>query len=293
LIGGLLLALVSAALINLGFLLQHRGLGSVRGTWLKAFRDSLRNGTWLTGQAIGWFGFALQTLAVAIAPLSLVQAFAAGGLALSVPLAACLFGHRISRRQTVAVLCVALALAVLPIGLSTGHDHLHPGRLVLTASIWGVIALGFAATRSASALAIAAGAFYGIADASIKAVSVNWRVHGLVAIVSGWTVLAAVATFAGFLAFQAALRADGAVGAISLMNALAAMVALACGLLAFGESLGRSTGAVIVHLVAIAAVLGCVPTLAAAQDRMAVPGGRRRHQRRSPRSGLTARERTG
>ncbi|MFZ1997078.1 MAG: hypothetical protein WAU75_23385, partial [Solirubrobacteraceae bacterium] len=89
-IGGLLLALVSAAIINLGFLLQHRALGDVAGVAgiLGRLRRSLRNRVWLCGQALGWLGFGLQIVAVALAPLALVQAFAAGGLALSVPMAA-------------------------------------------------------------------------------------------------------------------------------------------------------------------------------------------------------------
>src|SRR5262249_17101181 len=93
-IAGLLLALVSAALINLGFLLQHRGLeqsGAEAGA--RMFGRALRSRAWLGGQALGWLGFVAQIAAVAIAPLSLVQAFAAGGLALSVPLSATLFGH--------------------------------------------------------------------------------------------------------------------------------------------------------------------------------------------------------
>ena len=41
---------------------------------------------WLAGQAIGSLDFALHIVVVAISLLSLVQAFAAGGMALSVPL---------------------------------------------------------------------------------------------------------------------------------------------------------------------------------------------------------------
>ncbi len=117
--------------------------------------------------------------------------------------------------------------------------------------------------------AIAAGVFYGVADAAIKAVSLGLHRHGVGAVLSGWTVVAAVATFAGFLAFQSALREDGAISAISLMTALAALIALICGVIAFGESLGAHAGAVVAHLGAIAVVLGCVPVLAAAQAQLA------------------------
>jgi enterochelin esterase-like enzyme len=270
LLGGLILALSSAALINLGFLLQHRGLRRGRpGGILAMLRGAFRSRTWLAGQAVGWTGFATQIVSVAIAPLALVQAFAAGGLALSVPLAAGLFSYRITPRQLLAVLAIAAGLAVLPVGFSSAADRLDAGSLVVSVALAVAAAAVLAARRAQWTRAVAAGIMYGVADAAIKAVSIGWRAHGPAALWSGWTALAAVATFAGFLAFQAALHSDGPISSISLMNALAALVALVCGLTAFGESLGTSPVAVAGHVLAIALVLGCVPVLAAAQGRMA------------------------
>jgi enterochelin esterase-like enzyme len=279
LLGGLLLALGSAALINLGFLLQHQGLAdsahrAIRpahsGT-LSVLRGAFRNRVWLAGQALGWIGFLSQIVAVAIAPLSLVQAFAAGGLALSVPLAAGFFAQRITRSQVLAVMLMAASLAVLPIGFSTATDRLSSDALTVSVTVAVLAAAGITSFRAAWPRAIAAGIFYGVADAAIKAVSLGWHAHGLVAVWSGWTVLAALTTFCGFLAFQSALRDSNAVSSISLMTALAALVALGCGLIAFGESLGAGVLAVAVHVLAIAVVLGCVPVLAAAQARLAEP----------------------
>ena len=274
LVAGLLLALASAAAINLGFLLQHRGLHRMRspegGQW-ELLRAAVRSPSWLGGQALGWAGFAAQVVAVSLAPLSLVQAFAAGGLALSVPLAAGLFGYRISRVQLLAVLVVAFGLATLPIDLSAKGDRLHTGLLLAPAALALAAAVPTGLARSASLRAIAAGLFYGVADAGIKAVTVSWAAHGSAVQVSGWAALALLGTFGGFLTFQAALRAGSAITAISLMNALAALLALSCGVLAFGESIGSSPGALIAHLVAIALVLGCVPVLAAAQTEIADP----------------------
>jgi hypothetical protein len=284
-IPGLLLALVSAALINIGFLLQHRGLrrgGGAVGI-VARMRHAFRNRTWLCGQALGWVGFVAQIVAVAIAPLALVQAFAAGGLALSVPVAAGIFHHRISRAQTVAVLAIAGALAALPIGFSTASDQLNTGSLILVVSLGSFAGLVFAGIRAPWTKAIAAGMFYGVADAAIKAVSLDWHAHGPAAVLSGWTAVAAVGTFCGFLAFQAALDDDGAVSAISLMNAFAALVALGCGLAAFGESLGGRPAAAFAHLVAIAIVLVCVPVLARAQVAIAEATDERAHPRPAPR----------
>ena len=283
-IGGLLLALVSAALINLGFLLQHRGLGrhaSAGGT-LERLRRSLRNRVWLSGQALGWLGFGLQIVAVAIAPLALVQAFAAGGLALSVPLAAGVFRHRVTGRQVLAVLLIAGGLASLPVGFSTAADHLDAGRLFAAAAVGAVAGAILWRMPTPSARAAAAGVFYGLADAAIKAVSLDWRAHGPASVLSGWALLAAGGTFAGFLCFQAALDTGDAVPGISLMTAGTALVALACGLGAFGESLGAGAAASVMHGLAIVVVLAGVPPLAAAHTAI-VEAGDRRDQRPSPR----------
>jgi enterochelin esterase-like enzyme len=269
---GLLLALWSAAAINVGFLLQQRGLrrdGAGATGARQLARAALGSRSWLAGQAVGWLGFAAQIAAVAIAPLALVQAFAAGGLALSVPLAAGLFGHRVSRRQAAAVLLTAAGLASLPLALGARRDHLQPGTLIAWSAVATVVAIALARLRSPALRAIAAGVFYGVADGAIKAVAVGWHAHGADALLSGWTLTALVGTFAGFLAFQAALRAGEAVAAISLMNALATLVALGCGMLAFAESIGRSPLVAGAHTLAVLLVLACLPALAAAQTEMA------------------------
>lgn len=270
-LAGLLLSLVSAAAINLGFLLQHQGLGSARSARARhaaLAATMLRDRSWLSGQALGWIGFGAQIVAVSIAPLALVQSFAAGGLALSVPLAAKLFGHRISRRQELAIALVAMALATLPIGLVARADEIQRGGLAMASAGLLALALAFAPADTPATRAVAAGLFYGVADAAIKAIAVGWSARGLGALDSGWTLLAAAATFAGFLCFQSALRRGSAVTAITLMNCLAALAALAAGVVAFGESLGRSVGVTVVHAFAVAIVLGCVPVLVAAQTKL-------------------------
>lgn len=269
-IAGLLLALGSAAMINLGFLLQHRGLrrqADRRG--VAAVAAALRNPVWLSGQALGWLGFGAQIVAVAIAPLALVQAFAAGGLALSVPLASGMFRQPVSRSQALAVVVIAAGLAVLPIGVPAGRDHLATTTLVGAVAVLAAAGLVAGRLHGSWARAAAAGIFYGVADAGIKAVSLGWRGHGAAAVVSGWTAVAAAGTFAGFLMFQSALRDEDPVTAISVMTALTALVALGCGLGAFGESLGAHAGTVLLHLMAIAVVVAAVPVLARAQTTLA------------------------
>ncbi len=269
LLGALLLALVSTVLINIGFVLQHRGHSRARAPERARLIDGFRNRHWLGGQVLGWMGFAGQIVAVALAPLTLVQAFTAGSLAISVPLAGRLFGYRVRRDQLVAIGVITVSLASLPIGFAGGHGHLHAGAMIAAAMVasLGAVLLGLrgrTATR-----AIAAGVFYGVADAAIKADALALRAHGPGALVSGWTILATLSTFGGFLAFQAALRDKETVQSLSLMSGFTAVTAIALGIGGFGETLGASPAASIGHAVAIALVLGSARPLARTQQQLA------------------------
>lgn len=267
LIGALLLALFSAALINLGFVLQHRGHDRARRQTHSGLTSAFREPAWLFGQVTGWIGFAGQIVAVALAPLTLVQAFSAGGLALSVPLVARTFGHRATRGQLAAIALIAISLASLPVGFGSAQGHLHPGLLIALALLV-MLAGGLLAPRGGTAaLAVAAGAFYGAADAAIKAASIGLRFQGT-GILTNWTLLAAVCTLGGFLTFQAALRSGDVVRPLSLMNAFTALTAIAFGIAAFGESLGSKPATGLLHAVAIVAVLVCVRPLSRAQQQL-------------------------
>jgi len=267
LIGALLLALLSAALINLGFVLQHRGHERAREGRGSGLIDAFRQPAWLAGQATGWVGFGGQIVAVALAPLTLVQAFSAGSLALSVPLAARLLGHRVARGQLVPIALIALCLASLPLGFGSAHGHLQAGLLIAPALLV-MLAGGLIAPRAGAAtLAVAAGAFYGVADGAIKAASVALRFRGA-GLLTGWTLLAALGTLGGFLAFQAALRRGDPVSPLSLMNAFTALSAIALGVAAFGEPLGSSPATGALHAAAIAVVLASVRPLARAQQQL-------------------------
>ena len=268
LVAALLLALLSSAAINLGFMLQHRGLTERAGDGVRLPRAMLRSRTWLTGQAIGWTGFAAQVVAVAVAPLSVVQAFAAGGLAVALPVAARALGYRVTGRQLIAVLLIGAGLASLPISLHS-RSELHAHILIAPWLLALALAAALGMAGRPPARAVAAGMFYGAADAAIKAASVGWHGHAPTLMLSGWAVLAAAATFCGFLCFQAALRRGAAVTSISLMNVFATLVALVLGVVVFGESLGATPTATGLHLLAIAVVLGCVPVLANGQEQIA------------------------
>ena len=271
LVGALLVALISGALINLGFVLQQRGHSHALARGRHSLIDGFRDRSWLIGQSVGWLGFAGAIIAVGLAPLTLVQAFSAGSLALSVPLAARLVGQSVTREQLVAIAIIAICLASLPIGFAASHGHLHAGVLIAAAILAMTAGAVLAPVAGSITQAIAAGVLYGAADAAIKADAVALHVHGVSGILSGWTVLAGLCTFGGFLSFQAALRGSDAVRPLSLMTAFTAVTAAGLGVVAFGEPFGTTPAASVAHAVAIALVLACVVPLARMQQQLTLP----------------------
>src|SRR2546423_3963253 len=81
---GLTLALLSAFALNWGWLEQHgatQGLPPLSARHpVRALRSLFGNRTWLTGFAVGLAGWVFYVGALALAPLSLVQATSAGGI---------------------------------------------------------------------------------------------------------------------------------------------------------------------------------------------------------------------
>ena len=89
---GLVLAVVASAALNSGYVLQHVGSAEAPAVDVRrplaTFAGLFRSRLWLLGGAIGVTGWAIHVAALSRAPLSLVQAFVAGGLGLMAPLAA-------------------------------------------------------------------------------------------------------------------------------------------------------------------------------------------------------------
>ena len=115
---GLLLALASAAAINWGYVVQHGAAAALPPLSLRSPARSLatlfRQRTWLLGFAAGVGGWVLYVAALWLAPLSLVQATAAGGIALL----ALLVGGLTERERA----AVALRLAIRDAGFGKCLD---------------------------------------------------------------------------------------------------------------------------------------------------------------------------
>ena len=83
LVAGLVLAVVASTALNSGYVLQHVGSADAPAVTprrpIVTLRGLLSSRVWLLGGAIGMTGWGLHVIALSHAPLSLVQAFVAGG----------------------------------------------------------------------------------------------------------------------------------------------------------------------------------------------------------------------
>lgn len=274
---GLGLAVMGSVAVNGSYLLQHAGSRDVAAVDLRrplvTLSGLLRSRWWLAGAAAGAIGSALHVGALAESPLSLVQAFAAGGLALTVPVAARAFGQRLKRAELAAVVVLVTALTLLGLGAGSLGATAIPVRALavavgIAALAAGAVALLRAGGRRAHVLGAAGGVLYGASDAATKAVTMT---HGgvIAALTSPWLGVVVLLCVAAFVCFQRGLQIGPAVPVVALMTAATNTVAILIGVLVFGEPLGATPAYAALHVVAFALAVAAGLTLAAAQGRLA------------------------
>ena len=248
---GLLLALGSAVATNLAFLLKYRGavlVAPIRARYPLRSAAALFRSKWF---AIGWLvailAWVLHVGALALAPLSIVQAVLSGGLVFLAVLAERFFDFELGRWQWFGVLITAAGLAIIGF---TGGGAARPQRSSLAALIaveaaifaLGAALLAISAHRSVLhraeglLLGLAAGALFGVSDVAIKYLThAEGRLHGLL---SPWTLTALVAGVIAFYASARSLQLGPPVAVIALTSVAANLAAILGGIVVFDEPIG-------------------------------------------------------
>jgi multidrug transporter EmrE-like cation transporter len=275
---GPVLALAAAVALNGSYLLQHAGsvhavaISPLRP--LRTFASLLRSPLWTVGAVAGLSGWALHVAALRHAPLSLVQAFVAGGLALTVPAGAIALRQRLSPAERQALALMVAALLALALGLpsaSAGRTFSALGLAAWTAALGAVAAaLAGRARGSSAALGVAGGLLYGAADLAIKALTSlpePFSVRG-----APWLVVAAAASAGAFFAFQRGLQGPRPLPVIALMTTATNVSSIAGAFVVFGDPLGRTPAIAGLHALAFALVAASAWRLAPAQARLAAAG---------------------
>jgi drug/metabolite transporter (DMT)-like permease len=237
---GLVLALASTTLTNIGYLREHDAASALPALSmhrpLKSVRLLINNRSWMLGFAMETGGFLLYAAALALASLALVQTIGAGGIGVLAYLSARLGGRDLSRRELSGVLLSVLGLVALGVSLAGGSGKGGNGSTA-TILLWIGASAAFALlilsvarkpVGFAVAAGIAGGIFFAIGDISTKvATQGGVRVLFVLALIVGYT--------AGTLLLQFGYQAGSALTVAGVATLLTNALPIAAGTVVLNE----------------------------------------------------------
>src|ERR671918_973187 len=183
---GIVLALACALATQLGFLYKHRGANAapkvdIRHP-LRTVKSLFASKWFAIGMAVALGAWLLHVAAMALAPISVVQAVLSTGVVILAVLAERLFGFEVGRRQWLGVAMTAAGLMLLVITLPA-HSGAHSsfslaGMISFEAGMLAIGALLITGPRIGAPdhhhgvmLGAAAGVLFGVSDVAIKALT--------------------------------------------------------------------------------------------------------------------------
>jgi drug/metabolite transporter (DMT)-like permease len=245
---GILLAIFCAFATNVGFLLKHRGACAAPDVSLKhpvASAVGLFRSKWFAlGMLVALGAWVFHVAALAMAPLSVVQAVIAGGLVFLTVLAERYFGCSVGTRQWAGVGLTALGLVLLAVTLPHHGGHSSYSTAGMIAFESALLALGTFLVLSKKLdshehhgvmLGTAAGILFGVSDVAIKAITTSMGTGGGFAVLVPWLATCIAASVIAFYASARGLQKGEAVPVITLTSAAANVTAISGGILVFGD----------------------------------------------------------
>ncbi len=284
---GLALALACALATSVSFLFKQRGAVAappVRARHPLGSAAELFRSKWFTlGLLVAVGAWGLHVGALALAPLSVVQAVLAAGLVFLAVLAERFFGFRLGRRQWTGLVITAVGLAI--IGITQGAQPSDPPGYALAALIaieGGVllVATGVAVmagrirvlqAREGLLLGAAAGALFGISDIALKFLT-GAVGDGVFELISPWTFAAVAASVIAFYTSARSLQIGPGVEVIALTAVAANLVAIVGGVLIFRDSIGSGAIAITGRLIAFGLVIAGAALIPAPLRVIGTPG---------------------
>jgi hypothetical protein len=256
----LLVTLVSACLLNVGYLLQHSVASQAPPLSLRkplaSVRSLLGNRRWMLGLATESAGWLLYVAALALAPLSLVQATAAGGIGILAIMVSRVTHVPLGGRERVGAVLSVLGLALLGISLAGSHGegsaagYVWIGVWLVASAIAAVALIGLSRVIGGGpAWGLAAGILFAAGDVSTK-MAVSGGAADL-----AFLVCLIVFYSLGTAVLQAGFQRGGALTIAGLATLLTNALPIAAGMLVFNEPFPSGWTAA-ARVVAFAAVIG-------------------------------------
>jgi drug/metabolite transporter (DMT)-like permease len=264
---GIFLALLCAVASNLAFFFKHRGACEACTVDIKhPFRTakSLYSSKWFTlGMLVGGAAWAVHVAAISLAPLSVVQAVLAGGVALLAVMAEKIFGLEVGPRQWWGLALTACGLILL--GVTLPHtDGTHssfslPAMIAFEAGLFAVGTLlimgkhiGGKDEHHGVMLAAASGILFGVCNVGVKALTGIVGDAGLVGILlSPWLYIAIAGSVTAFYASARSLQDGDAVPVIAITGTAANIRCIAGGSIVFGDPMPSDALGIVVQAAAV------------------------------------------
>jgi drug/metabolite transporter (DMT)-like permease len=273
---GLTLAFASALVTNTAYSLEHDAAAALPPlSPRRPFRSAgllLRDRRWLLAFAAETAGWLMYVAALRLAPLSLVQAVAASGVAVLAFATARGHPSRLARREQAAVVLAIAGLTLLALSLvGASESDQRPAALAVViwlAAFGGGAALLIAVPTHlvrAASLGLAAGLLFADGDVSAKLVG-----YGGVWLAAIGTLIVAYA--AGTSVLQWAYQRGDALTAAGMATMATNAVPIAAGFVLFGETLPHGTRAVL-QVAAFACLVVSAVALGHRQPSQAEPNG--------------------
>jgi drug/metabolite transporter (DMT)-like permease len=265
---GILLALACAIATQLGFLYKHRGANEAPCVDV---RHPLRSGKSLfcskwfaVGMAIALGAWLFHVAALALAPLSVVQAVLSTGVVILAVLAERLFGFNVGPRQWAGVAMTACGLVLLIVTLPAAHGahsaysvagmvSFEAGMLLIGALLISGPKLGAPDHHHGVMLGAAAGTLFGVSDVAIKALTGLGGIGDV--LISPWLAIALIASVVAFYASARGMQDGEAVPVIASTSTAANVSCILGGIVVFGDPMPTDTLGIILQAVAFTMVI--------------------------------------
>jgi drug/metabolite transporter (DMT)-like permease len=281
---GILLALICAVATQLGFLYKHRGANEAASVDV---RHPLRSGKALFKSkwfAIGWAialgAWIFHVAALALAPMSVVQAVLSTGVVILAVLADRIFGFKVGMRQWtgVAMTAAGLFLLILTLPATNGAHSAYSlagmisfevGMLVIGALLVSGPRLGAPDHHHGIMLGGAAGVLFGVSDVAIKALTGVGGIGDM--LFSPWLAIALSGSVIAFYVSARGMQNGEAVPVIAATSTAANVSCILGGIVVFGDpmptdTLGMVLQGVAFTMVILAALVTPPPVRAAAAN---------------------------
>jgi len=266
---GILLAFACAIATQLGFLYKHRGACDAAKVDirrpLKTVRSLFSSRWFAIGMLVALGAWLLHVAAMALAPISVVQAVLSTGVVILAVLAERLFGFEVGRRQGIGVGMTAAGLILLVITLPA-HSGAHSsfsvaGMISFEAGMLAIGALLITGPRIGAPdhhhgvmLGAAAGVLFGVSDVAIKALT-GLGDGPLGVLLSPWLAVTIIASVVAFYASARGLQDGEAVPVIASTSTAANVSTILGGIVVFGDPMPGDTVGMALQMFAFVLVI--------------------------------------